>query len=173
MLPCPLHLLPPAPTGTSASIPPTVSVNSSHPVVDYPTPSAPPLIGLDHTTPLVSSVPRPQAQVPANVAPATTHAPAGDLSLYDDNSSRASSASTTSGFHPNLIARTQVEYRKVDKRRIPCIQSLQFTPSTDRIVATQLLVRSILDTLSSIFDIVDPAGTVTLDSSACLPFITC
>ena len=54
-------------------------------------------------------------------------------------------------------------------RRVPRIQSLQFAPSTDRTAATQLLVRSICDALSGIFDVADPTGTVTLDSPEWVP----
>ena len=49
-------------------------------------------------------------------------------------------------------------------RRVPRVQSLQFPPSTDRTAATQLLIRSMRDALSGIFDIADPTGTVTMNS---------
>ena len=62
-----------------------------------------------------------------------------------------------------------VEYRTLDMRRVPRIQSLRFAPSTDRTAATQLLVRSIRDALSGIFDVADPTGTVTLDSPTWVP----
>ena len=41
---------------------------------------------------------------------------------------------------------------------------LQFPPTADRTAATQLLIRSMRDTLSGIFDVADPTGTVTMDS---------
>ena len=49
-------------------------------------------------------------------------------------------------------------------RRVPRVQSLQFPPSTDRTAATQLLIRSMRDALSGIFDVADPTGTVTMNS---------
>ena len=58
----------------------------------------------------------------------------------------------------------QVAYRTLDMRRVPRIQPLQFPPSADRTAATQLLIRSMRDALSGIFDVVDPTGTVTMDS---------
>ena len=61
------------------------------------------------------------------------------------------------------MAKMQVEYRTLDMRHVPRIQFLQFALSTDRTAATQLLVRSIRDALSGIFDVADPTGTVTLD----------
>ena len=41
-------------------------------------------------------------------------------------------------------------------------QPLQFPPSADRTAATQLLIRSMRDALSGIFDVADPTGTGTL-----------
>ena len=49
-------------------------------------------------------------------------------------------------------------------RRVPRIQPRQFPPTADRTAATQLLIRSMRDTLSGIFDVGDPTGTVTMDS---------
>ncbi|CAN0432785.1 unnamed protein product [Ascophyllum nodosum] len=49
-------------------------------------------------------------------------------------------------------------------RRVPRVQPLQFPPSADRTAATQLLIRSLRDALSGIFDVADPSGTVTLTS---------
>ena len=54
-------------------------------------------------------------------------------------------------------------------RRVPCVQPLQFPPSTDRTAATQLLIRLVRDTLSAIFDVADPTGTVTMNSSVWVP----
>ena len=53
--------------------------------------------------------------------------------------------------------------------RVPRIQSLLFALSTDRTAATQLLVRSIRDALSGIFDVADPTGTITLVSPEWVP----
>ena len=54
-------------------------------------------------------------------------------------------------------------------RRVPRVQPLQFPPSADRTAATQLLVRSMRDALSGIFDVADPSGTVTLTSPVWVP----
>ena len=54
-------------------------------------------------------------------------------------------------------------------RRVPRVQPLQFPPSADRTAATQLLIRSIRDALSGIFDVSDPSGTVTLNSPIWIP----
>ena len=54
-------------------------------------------------------------------------------------------------------------------RRVPRVQPLQFPPSADRTAATQLLLRSIRDALSGIFDVADLTGTVTLTSPVWVP----
>ena len=41
---------------------------------------------------------------------------------------------------------------------------MQFSPHTDRTAATQLLVHSMRDALSDIFDVPDPSGSVTMRS---------
>ena len=53
--------------------------------------------------------------------------------------------------------------------RVPRAQPLQFPPSTDRTAATQLLIRSLRDALSGIFDVADPTGTVTMNSPVSVP----
>ena len=53
--------------------------------------------------------------------------------------------------------------------RVPRVQPLQFPPSADRTAATQLLIRSIRDALSGMFDVADPTGTVTLTSPVWVP----
>ena len=58
----------------------------------------------------------------------------------------------------------QAAYRTFDMRCVPRIQPLQFPPSADRTAATQLLIRSMRDALSGIFDVADPTGTVTIYS---------
>lgn len=65
-----------------------------------------------------------QSQAPANAAPAPTFSPANERLLYDDNSSQVSSASTTSGFRPDLVIKMKFEYRALDIRRVPRIKSL-------------------------------------------------
>ena len=54
-------------------------------------------------------------------------------------------------------------------RRVPRLQPLQFPPSADITAATQLLIRSIRDALSGMFDVADPTGTVTLTSPVWVP----
>ena len=54
-------------------------------------------------------------------------------------------------------------------RRVPRVQPLQFPPSADKTAATQLLIRSMRDALSGIFDVADPSGTVTLTSPVWVP----
>ena len=49
-------------------------------------------------------------------------------------------------------------------RRVPRVQQLQFSPSTDKTAATQLVIRAMHDALSGIFDVTDPTGTVTMNS---------
>ena len=54
-------------------------------------------------------------------------------------------------------------------RRVPRVQPLQFPPSIDRTVATQLLIRSIRDALPGIYDVDDPTGTMTMNSPVWVP----
>ena len=54
-------------------------------------------------------------------------------------------------------------------RRVPRVQPLQFPPFADRTAATQVLIRSMRDALSGIFDVADPSGTVTLTSPVWVP----
>ena len=51
----------------------------------------------------------------------------------------------------------------------PRIKSLQFAPSIERTVATQLLLRSIRDALSGISNVPDSVGAVTLESPTWVP----
>ena len=67
-------------------------------------------------------------------------------------------------FDHAFTAKMQAEYRTLDTRRVPRIQPLQFSPITDRTAATQLLVHSIRDALSGIFDVAEPSGYVTMRS---------
>ena len=64
----------------------------------------------------------------------------------------------------DFVANLQAAYRTLDMRRVPRVQPLQFPPSTDRTAATQLLIRSMRDALSGIFDVAHPTGTVTMNS---------
>ena len=67
-------------------------------------------------------------------------------------------------FEHAFIAKMQAEYRTLDTGRVPRIQALQFSPHTDRTVATQLLVHSMRDARSGIFDVADPSGSGTIRS---------
>ena len=58
----------------------------------------------------------------------------------------------------------QAEHRTLDRRRVPRIQPLQFSPHTDRTAATQLVVHSMHDALPGIFYVADPSGSVTMRS---------
>ena len=58
----------------------------------------------------------------------------------------------------------QAEYRTLDTLCVLRVQPLQFSPRTDRTAATQLLVHSMSDALSDIFDIANPSGSVILRS---------
>ena len=76
------------------------------------------------------------------------------------------SANTTSptAFDHAFTAKMQEECRTLGTRRDRRIQPLQFSPHTDRTVATQLLVNSMRDALSGIFYVADPSGSVTMRS---------
>ena len=63
----------------------------------------------------------------------------------------------------------QAECRTLDTRRVPIVQPLQFYPQTDRTAATQLLVYSMRDALSGIFDVAGPSGSVTMRSPNWIP----
>ena len=58
----------------------------------------------------------------------------------------------------------QEDYRTLDTSRVPQVQSLQFSPHTDRTATTQLLIHSMRDARSGIFDEVDPSSSVTMRS---------
>ena len=124
----------------------------------------------------VSATPTPTRTAPA---PATSFAPVlnGSLTpappderiLYDDSSSQASNSSIFSGLRADFVASLQAAYRTLDMRRVPRVQPLQFPSSADRTAATQLLIRSLRDALSGIFDVADPIGAVTLTSPVWVP----
>ena len=69
----------------------------------------------------------------------------------------------------DFVANLQAACRTLNMRRVPRVQPLQFIPSTDRTLATQLLIRSIRDALSGSFDVADPTGTVTMNSPVWVP----
>ena len=108
------------------------------------------------THPAMSIAPTPAGPFP--------HGPPDERILYDDSSSQTSSSLSPSGLRADFVAHMQAVYRTLDMRRVNRIQPLQFPPSADRTAATQLLIRSMRDALSGIFDVADPTGTVTMDS---------
>ena len=108
------------------------------------------------THPAMSIAPTPAGPFP--------HGSPDERILYDDSSSQTSSNLSPSGLRADFVAHMQAAYRTLGMRRVPRIQPLQFPPSADRTAATQLLIRSMRDALSGIFDVADPTGTVTMDS---------
>ena len=116
--------------------------------------------------PLQPPVPttHPAMSIAPTPAGAFAHGPPDERILYDDSSSQTSSSLSPSGLRADFVAQMQAAYRTLDMRRVPRIQPLQFPPSADRTAATQLLIRSMRDALSGIFDVADPTGTVTMDS---------
>ena len=130
------------PGGSTAAIPTHIAYPMQPPV---PT-----------THPAMSIAPPPAGPFP--------HGPPDERILYDDSSSQTSSNLSPSGLRADFVAHMQAAYRTLDMRRVPRIQPLQFPPSADRTAATQLLIRSMCDALSGIFDVADPTGTVTMGS---------
>ena len=116
--------------------------------------------------PMQPPVPTTHPAISIALAPAGPfpHGPPDERILYDDSSSQTSSSLSPSGLRADFVAHMQAAYRTLDMRRVPRIQPLQFPPSADRTAATQLLIRSMRDALSGIFDVADPTGTVTMDS---------
>ena len=163
---------PPPLTGSVAPTthPAAVSTNGAYPVVT-PAPVSAPLPPADSVAPTANPAPAPSRVAPA---PATSFAPAlnGPLApappderiLYDVSSSQAPNTSSSLGLHADFVANLQAAYRTLDIRRVPRVQSLQFPPSTDRTAPTQLLIGSMRDALSGIFDVAVPTGTVTMNS---------
>ena len=80
----------------------------------------------------------------------------------DSGSPHSPSTASPTAFGRAFAASMQAEYRTLDTRRVPRVQPLQFSPHTDRTAATQLLVHSMRDALSGIFDVADPSGSVTM-----------
>ena len=123
------------------------------PLVPTPAPLQPPA---PTTHPAISVAPAPAGPFP--------HGSPDERTLCDDSSSQTSSSLSPSGLRADFVAHMQAAYRTLDMRRVPRIQPLQFPPSADRTAATQVLIRSMRDALSGIFDVADPTGTVTMDS---------
>ena len=123
------------------------------PLVPTPAPLQPPALT---THPAISIAPAPAGPFP--------HGPPDERTLCDDSSYQTSSSLSPSGLRADFVAHMQAAYRTLNMRRVPRIPPLQFPPSADRTAATQLLIRSMRDALSGIFDVADPTGTVTMDS---------
>ena len=130
----------------------------------YPLASLTPLV----PTPAPLQPAAPTANPTILIAPAPsgplTHSPPDERILYDDSSSQTWSNSSPLGLRADFVANMQAAYRTLDMRHVPRIQPLQFPPPADRTADTQLLIRSMRDALSGIFDVADPTGTVTMDS---------
>ena len=84
--------------------------------------------------------------------------------LYEDSMSHSSSSPPQHGFRRDFNLKMQAENRTLDTRRVPRVQPLPVSAHTDRTAATQLLVHSMRDALSGIFDVADPSGSVTMRS---------
>ena len=150
-----------APVQYSAAVPAPVQYSAPAPArVQY---SAAATAPLQHPC----EAPAPAVAPPVDAAPAA--APIDERILYDDSSSQISQPSSSSGPRPDFVANIQAAYRTLDMRRVPRVQPLQFPPSVDRTAATQLLIRSMRDALSGIFDVTDPTGTVTMHSPVWVP----
>ena len=142
-----------APVPVSTLPPPAASVVSTAHPAPAPTRTAPP--------PATSFAPVLNGPLPPP--------PPDERILYDDSSSLASNSSSFFGLRADFVASLQAAYRILDMRRVPRVQSLQSPPSADRTAVTQLLICSMRDSLSGIFDVADPTGTVTLTSRVWVP----
>ena len=162
---------PPPPVGTVYQ--PNYAAMASHntvPSLARPASVAPPPPSLGTVNPYIYTTANP-APVPTLPPPPCPAAPAerdatppDERFLNDDCSSLTSNSSNPPRLRADFVASLQAAYRTLDMRRVPRVQPLQFPPSADRTAATQLLIRSMRDALSGIFDIADPTGTVTMDS---------
>ena len=145
---------------------PTVAptpVSTLPPPADSVVPTAHPAPAPTRTAPPAATSPTPALNGPL------TPPPPDERTLYDDGSSLASLSSNYFGLRADFVASLQAAYRTLDMRRVPRVQPLQFPPSADRIAATQLLIRSMHDALSGIFDVADSTGTATLTSPVWVP----
>ena len=162
---------PPPPVGTVYQ--PNYAAMASHntvPSLTRPASVAPPPPSLGTVNPYIYTTANP-APVPTLPPPPGPAAPAergatppDERFLNDDCLNLTSNSSNPSRLRADFVASLQAAYRTLDMRRVPRVQPLQFPPSADRTAATQLLIRSMRDALSGIFDVADPTGTVTMDS---------
>ena len=133
-------------------------------------PPADPVVPIARPAPAPTRTPPPHATSFAAVLnDPSTPPPPDERILNDDSSSSTSNSSSSFGLRADFVASLQAAYRTLDMRRVPRVQPLQSPPSVDRTAATQLLLRSIRDALSGIFDVADPTGTVTLTSPVWVP----
>ena len=151
-----------APTTHSTAVP----LNNTCPIVApvavsaYPPPAGPVALTANPTSaPTRTALPSATSFAPVLNGPLTP-APPGERILYGDSSSQVSNTSSPLGLRADFV---------VNMRRVPRVQPLQFPPSTDSTAATQLLIRSMRDALSEIFDVADPTETVTINSPVWVP----
>ena len=155
--------------------PAAVSTNNAYSLV-APAPLSAPLPPADFVAPTANPAPTPSRTARP---PATSFAPTLDVPLasaptdkrilYEDSSSQVSNPSSSLGLRADFVASLQAAYRTLDMRRVPRVQPLQFPPSACRTAATQLLICSMLDALSGIFDVANSTGAVTMNSSVWVP----
>ena len=152
--------------------PAAVSTKNAYPFVAPAPVSSAPLPPADSVAPTENPAPTPSRIAPPRAtlfALALAQAPTDKRILYDDSSSHASTTSSSLGLRADFVANLQAAYRTLDMRRVPRVRPLQFPPSINRTAATQLLIRSMRDALSGIFDVADPTGTVTMNSPVWVP----
>ena len=89
--------------------------------------------------------------------------------LQDDILPHPSSTPSPPGLDHVFTTKMQAVHRTLDIRRVPRVQPLQFSPHMERTAAAQLLVHSMRDALSGIFDDADPSGSVTMRSLIWVP----
>ena len=141
-----------------------VLVTSSGTESSYPRPPQ----SLNNSPALTETAPDPstlaQTSTPALTFHHLNHSNSDAKFLYDYRSSRFSSSPPHYGFRRDFTAKMQAEYRTLDTRRF----QLQLFSHTDRTAATQLLVYSMYDVLSGIFNVADTSGSVTVRSPTCI-----
>ena len=166
---------PPPPLGTVYPyIYSTMTSPSTVPPVARSASAAPPPPSFGTVNPIyftVNTAPVPTLPPPSDpVVPTERDASPPDERIFnDDCSSLTSNSSSSFGLRADFVASLQAAYRTLDMRRVPRVQPLQFPPSADRTAATQLLIRSMRDALSGIFDVADPSEPVTLTSPVWVP----
>ena len=110
-----------------------------------------------------------QTSIPA-LAFHSLHLPDNDARyLRNNRSSHPSSMPSLHGFDHTFTPKLKAEYQTLETRHVSRVQPLQFFPHSDRTAATQLLVHSMRDALSDIFDVADPSGSVTIRPPVWVP----